>query len=691
MVMVAACTPKTALPKVLTSMLFKFNEGKDEVNIVAKNRIIIRFILGICYTICTYKTGHLASLKFAIEIHCVRRFLCLEHLTPISMIRKFYLLALLLSVGATCSAQRFNWSSSAGYPGINNSYEGTKDMAVDTQGNVYVFDSANLGQESQGVTVDLNGSGTNVFLYKFDPNGVLVWGRSVGSDAGILTPLNLEFGSDGNLYVLIHANCSTLISGLSTFPISGPVNAILRLDLEGHLDAVYSTGLSCSTCNVFEIANDKIYFQSGNSELRSIDFDLLTQDEFSFVFEPATALMAMPFTNASVFSNGDLLFAAVQRGDATFIEGETLTLEGNSGLYSNLTYVRFSESLQPIWAKTFPYSHMPAEDKIPLSIDANDQVFTGLEILNVTTIGDVTINGDFNVWAGTLLSLDADGNVLWVDELEAVTSARILSLFSDQETGKTWMSIFVPSSVELGGETVNGTANGCPVVVDVNSAGDFGTNVVLSELPGGSKGLSLEKGVNGQYFLGGMLNSGSDYTINCITYPGAKGLFVASFLDIPANPPAPTITTEGNGIMTASPEFEGTIQWYLNGEPIDGANSQVYQATVSGTYSVVYSYDFGCVAEATSGVEEVVVTGLNEEGISVMNVYPNPSSDLVWISGAKGANTIVELLDATGKVIYRSTLVGDLKSFSVADFAKGMYMLRVYSERSIVSSVLIVQ
>jgi hypothetical protein len=35
-------------------------------------------------------------------------------------------------------AQRFDWSTSAGYPGINNSYYGTVDLTTDSDGNVYV-------------------------------------------------------------------------------------------------------------------------------------------------------------------------------------------------------------------------------------------------------------------------------------------------------------------------------------------------------------------------------------------------------------------------------------------------------------------------------------------------------------------------------------------------------------------------
>lgn len=607
------------------------------------------------------------------------------------MMKKLYSFLIFLSLFAAADAQRFDWSASAGYPGINNSYAGAEDLAVDAEGNVYVFDSANLAQESQGVAVELSTTGTNLFVYKYDSNGILVWGRAVGTTSGIMTPLNMEMGSDGKLYILVHVNGGGVFSGSESFSLITPVNAILRMSLDGVLEAAFSTGFSCPTCVAFQIANDKIYFQAGNSTLRAIDYNFEMVSEFTFSWQSATALPAMPFLNTAVFSNGDILFAAVQRGNATIVEGEELLLEGNSGLYGNITYARFSENLEPVWAKTIGYSHLPAEGVVPLSIDANDKVYTALEILNVTTIADVTINGDFNVWACALLALDEDGNTLWVDELESPTSSRILEIYSDLSTEKIWLSIYSPNSIELGGEIVSTVANGCPVLVDMNSQGAYGIPLVLSDLPGGSKGLSMGKGLNGQFFLGGKLNNGSDYTINCIDYEGDKGLFVASFYDIPVAPPVPVITSEGNVTLTASPVFEGVIQWFLNGEPINGANGQSYEATESGTYSVTYSYDFGCIGEASSVIEDVVVVGLDELNSSEIRVYPNPSSEIVWINGLKGDKARVEIFDARGVLVYQDRNTTSQLTFAVSDFATGVYTIRITTNEGFYSSRLIVE
>ena len=606
------------------------------------------------------------------------------------MIKKIYALFSLLCLVFIGHAQRFNWSTSAGYPGVANSYAGAVDMATDIEGNVYVFDYANLPQVSQGVTINQNGTGMTLFVYKYSPSGELLWGKSIGTNAGSLTPLNLEMGTDGRLYALVHTNTNNVITETETFSVAGPVNLILAIDSQGVVEWVKSTGFSCPTCLSLEIANDKIYYQAGHSMIRSIDFNQEVQDEFSFYFDPGTAIVTLPFLGSGVFSNGDLLFAGLQRGDASIFEGDTLFQVDNPFLYSNITYIRLSGDLEPIWANTFGYLHDPESHFIPVAVDVNDQIYSGWEVLNTIEVAGTIVQGDFNAWAGTLISMDPDGNPLWLRELASNTAMRFTYLFSDHENDRTWLTVFTGSSSTIGDDVIVPDVNGSPIIAAVDTNGEFSSALALTGLPG-SKGLSIGRGLDNQYYLGGLLNNASDYTINCIDYSGNRGLFVASFYDIPVAPPTPSISVEDNATLTASPAFEGVIQWFLNGEPIDGANGQSYEATVSGAYSVMYSYDFGCVGEASSVVEDVIVVGLKEENLSRINIYPNPSSEIVWIKGLNDESVIVELLDARGVLVYqnRNSTLG--LAVSVRGYAKGVYTMRITTGDGIYSTRLIVE
>lgn len=603
------------------------------------------------------------------------------------------ILFFILFVFGVCTfsfSQRFNWSTSAGYPGVSNSYLGAVDMATDEDGNVYVFDYANLPQVSQGVTINQNGSGMTLFIYKYDAEGDLNWGKSIGTNAGSLTPLNLEFGSDGKLYALVHSNSNDVITETETFSVTGPANLILSIDTNGIVDWVKSTGFSCPACLSLEIANDKIYYQAGNSMIRSIDFNQEIQDEFSFYFDPGTAIFTVPFLGSGVFSNGDLLFAGLQRGDVSVFEGDTLFQVDNPFLYCNITYMRLSSTLEPIWANTFGYLHDPESHFIPVAVDANDQIYSGWEVLNTIDVAGTSIAGDFNAFAGALISMDENGNPLWLRELASNTAMRFTYLFSDHENDRTWLTVFTGSSSTIGDEVIVPDVNGSPIIAAVDENGEFSSALALSGLPAGSKGLSIGKGLDNQYFLGGMLNNGTDYTINCIDYSGNKGLFMASFLDIPASPPTPEIVENGNGTLTATPVFMGNIQWFFNGEMIEGANDPSISIEESGSYSVVYSYDFGCDASSSSEVVDVIVVGINEATMESIVVYPNPTDGVLnFETNEVGAYT-VRISDLGGKIVYYKENIIGKHSFDASNLTSGVYLIRMTSDdKSMIERVII--
>ena len=134
---------------------------------------------------------------------------------------------------------------------------------------------------------------------------------------------------------------------------------------------------------MLEIANEKIYFQGGNTRINSIDLNQQPESELNYYFASGTASLGIVFQGSGHFSNGDLLFAGLQRGNSSFIEGDTLLQVDNPFLYCNITYLRTSDSLEPVWANTYGYLHDPETHFIPVAVDANDQIYTGWEVLVV--------------------------------------------------------------------------------------------------------------------------------------------------------------------------------------------------------------------------------------------------------------------------------------------------------------------
>ena len=584
-----------------------------------------------------------------------------------------FLIAAFISVNTF--AQRFNWSSSAGYPATANSYLGAVDLTTDAQGNVYTFDYANLDQVCQGDTIERVSNGSNLFVYKFNQNGELIWGKAFGAGegGGSVVPLNLEMGPDNNLYAVVHINGNDIVSENATFQVISPTNVILSINENGTLNWVESAQFSCPTCFLLEIANERIYYQAGSTLIKSMAFDQSTGASYSFYFDPETAILTLPIQGSAHFNNGDILLAGLQRGHASFIAGDTLSLIGNPGLYSNMSYVRLTPDLQPVWANSFGSLHDPETHFIPVAVDANEQIYTAWELLDTVTIAGTTVDGGFNNWAGTILSMDGNGNPLWFRELASNSSMQLNALLADTGSNKVWVTGISSTPTTIGDSELTPNVNGSPILASMNSEGVFANQITLNEMPGGTKGRSLAKGIANQLYLGGRLNNSSAYTINCLDYEGDKGLFVASFFDIPQNPPTPTITVDGS-LLTASPEFDGSIQWLLNGVELAGATSQSIEATAEGDYSVVYSYDFGCEGEATSSIVFVSnsVSKLNEESVMVI---PNPADAVISIRIPGGERASVHIYSADGKLV-RDGLT-NATAIDISDLNPGLYLIRV--------------
>jgi hypothetical protein len=150
--------------------------------------------------------------------------------------------------------------------------------------------------------------------------------------------------------------------------------------------------------------------------------------------------------------------------------------------------------------------------------------------------------------------------------------------------------------------------------------------------------------------------------------------------------PLPPVSISVNG-DTLNVYDAVTQQWYLNGSPINNATSNTYITNQSGSYTVMVTDSNGCVATSSA----VIISGiddLSEE--DVVSVYPNPLSVGGWqlTVGNNFIGSKVEIIDANGKLIFQSE-IRDPQSEISADFARGIYLLRISSAKSSVVRKLI--
>ena len=135
-------------------------------------------------------------------------------------------------------------------------------------------------------------------------------------------------------------------------------------------------------------------------------------------------------------------------------------------------------------------------------------------------------------------------------------------------------------------------------------------------------------------------------------------------------PAIPVITT--NGYELTSSEAFG-YQWYYNGGPIDGADTQVIEAWATGDYHVVTSNAEGCTAASLP--VQVIITGIDVADTDRSIVWPSPAQNTINVRGSSNAR--FEVLDESGRIVRNGSLTGPIGQIALDGLGAGAYFLRI--------------
>jgi hypothetical protein len=98
----------------------------------------------------------------------------------------------------------------------------------------------------------------------------------------------------------------------------------------------------------------------------------------------------------------------------------------------------------------------------------------------------------------------------------------------------------------------------------------------------------------------------------------------------------------------------------------------------AGTYSVKYTYadSNNCSADVTVSMLVDICEGISGKSFAPgMVAFPNPADDALNITNA--ANSNVEIMDASGRIVLKTSLTSDAAKLDVSTLARGMYILTV--------------
>jgi len=590
--------------------------------------------------------------------------------------KKITLLFLLMS--AFTQAQRFDWVSTAGYSGIANSIEGAIAIARDSQGNLYTLNSANGQQICQGVTADPFLGGTTTFLYKFNASGEIQYIKPIGEN---FNPLNIQIGENDNLYLLGSLmGGSSLKIGTETFVEAENRNYIIKFDPVGNLIWRAKNNISFGNfpgSPMLLFSNNHIYFQTGNLSISKLNTSgqfvaTLTADSFI----PATSAFGVFFKGSGVLANGDLVFSALSRGTITY---GTTTLIPTSNLTSSYLTIRTSENLSLIWATYTDGLRDPDQNHIPITVGNDSGIYIGVQVVTSLTAGSDTLNntgdGASGIGLGGILKMDADGNKIWLKS--TTNSAHTWNMLNNPDGSGIFCAgqIFGFQPVSLGTSSVNPT-NGNSFVTKIDYNGVFQNSFAFASGPG-SYAKSLATNNAGVFYVGGILTSVTTPTFSCITREARAGLYLAKFTEQPDKAPTPIISVAGN-TLTASPVFSGTIQWFLNGSAISGANAPTFSATQNGNYSVSYSFVEVPACVSNSVTFNLTSLGIDEYASNIFSVYPNPTKGILIFNFENVLKHInLQIIDISGRIVFKEVNLSANKTIDISSLQSGMYIVKV--------------
>ncbi|MEL6720122.1 MAG: T9SS type A sorting domain-containing protein, partial [Bacteroidota bacterium] len=157
-----------------------------------------------------------------------------------------------------------------------------------------------------------------------------------------------------------------------------------------------------------------------------------------------------------------------------------------------------------------------------------------------------------------------------------------------------------------------------------------------------------------------------------------------SFLEAPE---VPIFTNENNLLSLENLEvFENLdLQWFYEGNPIEGATNATYCSSRSGGYSLVAtnpntncSKAFALFVEQDENIENCVVNTNYTSKESSILVYPNPHQSYFTLELKTRKTTNLKIVNLLGQIVHQKSLSGQYAhTISSADWTPGVYYISV--------------
>lgn len=168
-------------------------------------------------------------------------------------------------------------------------------------------------------------------------------------------------------------------------------------------------------------------------------------------------------------------------------------------------------------------------------------------------------------------------------------------------------------------------------------------------------------------------------------------------VNITASPQNAWQWVEVNFLTQTTPCNVSTLQWYVNGVPVPGANQYTWKSTTLSDKDVVTCgfkcYDTLCL-DTTETFSNSIVMDFSTSVYDIVsenqiNLYPNPNNGSFTITMDNAIFTddkkSIEIINSIGQTVYTSTMQTNEKQIIIDNLQTGIYLLNVQTDKGIYS------
>lgn len=139
--------------------------------------------------------------------------------------------------------------------------------------------------------------------------------------------------------------------------------------------------------------------------------------------------------------------------------------------------------------------------------------------------------------------------------------------------------------------------------------------------------------------------------------------------------PDVTVNQNGNELMAAEANVE--YQWWdcNSDEEIAGETNQTFTPETSGSYAVEISN--GSCSEISECMDLTIVSVTNIQEKLAWNIYPNPTSDVLFVETKQLAEVSIVVSNTHGKTLLETTSTDHLTEIDLSEFGVGAYFIQL--------------